>query len=352
MGRDILPHIAAGMIPAGTKQMAFGIGRRQFISVLGGASLNWSLAARGQPVERRRHIAVLMGGLVQGDVEGQAEVAALEEGLKQAGWIVGGNIEVDYRWPGATPDRMRDAAKEVANTHPDLVLARSTPGTVPLMNTDLPVVFVLVADPIGSGFIKSFAKPGGDFTGFTNLEPTVGGKWLALLKEAAPAITRVALLFNPVTAPYAELYLQSAEQAAQTAGVVLKPSLVGNPSDIETALAALAGEGGGLIVIADVFLLEHRDFIIELAARLRVPAIYGNQTCVPNGGLMSYAVNYPDIFGRAANYVDLILKGAKPADLPAQLPTRFELALNIRTAKALDLTFPQILLATADEVIE
>jgi putative ABC transport system substrate-binding protein len=326
--------------------------RREFIALIGSAAVAWPLGARAQPVERRRHIAVLMGGLVQGDVEGQAEVAALEEGLKQAGWIVGANIEVDYRWPGATPDRVRAAAKEVVDTRPDLVFSRSTPATASLKNSNLPVVFVLVANPIEAGFIKSFAKPGGNFTGFANLEPSVGGKWLAFLKEAAPAITRVAFLFNPVTAPFAELYLRSVEQAAQTAGVALKPSPVGNPSDIETALAALAGEGGGFIAINDTFLNEHRDFIIALAARLRLPAIYANQTCVPNGGFMSYAVNYPDIFRRAANYVDLILKGAKPADLPSQLPTRFELALNLRTAKALGLTFPQMLLATADEVIE
>ena len=332
--------------------MAIGIGRRRFISVLGGATVAWPLGARAQPVERKRHIAVLMGGLVQGDVEGQAEVTALEQGLKQEGWIIGSNIDVDYRWLGTAPDRVRAAAKEVADTHPDLVVTRSTPVTASLMNTNLPVVFMLVADPIGSGFIQSFAKPGGNFTGFANVESSIGGKWLALLKEAAPSVTRVALLFNPVTAPYAEVYLRSAEQAAQTAGVVLKPSPVGNASDIETALAALAGEGGGIIVIADTFLLERRDFVIELAARLRLPAIYPTQTCVPNGGFMSYAVNYQDIFRRAANYVDLILKGTKPADLPAQLPTRFELAVNLRTAKALGLTFPQTLLATADEVIE
>lgn len=331
--------------------MAIGIGRRKFISALGGVAIAWPLAVRGQPVERKHHIAVLMGGLAQSDELGQAEVAAFEQGLKQAGWIVGGNIEIDYRWLGAAVDRMPAVAKEVADTHPDLVFARSTPATATLRDANLPIVFVLVADPIGSGFIESFAKPGGNFTGFTNVEPSIGGKWLALLKEAAPAIKRIAILFNPVTAPFAALYLRSAEQAAQQAGVVLKPSPVGRPTDIETVLASLAGEGG-IIFINDIFLQAHRDFIIELAARHRLPAIYANQTCVPNGGLMSYAVNYPDIFQRAANYVDLILKGAKPADLPTQLPTRFELALNLMTAKALGVTFPQALLATADEVIE
>jgi putative tryptophan/tyrosine transport system substrate-binding protein len=331
--------------------MAIGIGRRQFISTLGGVAVAWPLAARAQPVERKRHIAVLLGGLAQGDAQGQEEVGAFEEGLKQAGWIVGGNIEIDYRWLGAAADRMPAVAKEVADTHPDLVFTRSTPATATMRDANLPVVFVLVADPVGSGFIQSFAKPGGNFTGFTNVEPSVGGKWLALLKEAAPAIKRVALLFNPVTAPFAALYLRSAEQAAQQADVVLKPAPVGSPTDIEAVLGSLAGEGG-FIFIADIFLQVHRDFIIELAARHRLPAIYANETAVPNGGLMSYAVNYPDIFQRAAHYVDLILKGAKPAELPSQLPTRFELALNLKTAKALGLTFPQMLLATADEVIE
>src|SRR5579862_7432457 len=208
--------------------MAIDIGRREFVTALGGAAA-WPLATRAQPVERKQHIAVLMGGLAQGGAQGQEEVAALEEGLKQAGWIVGGNIEIDYHWPGTAPDRLRAAAKEVADTRPDLVLSRSTPATASLMSTNLPVVFVLVADPIGSGFIKSFAKPGGNFTGFANIEPSVGGKWLAFLKEAGPAITRVAFLFNPVTAPFAELYFRSAEQAAQAAGVVLKPSPVGSP---------------------------------------------------------------------------------------------------------------------------
>jgi putative ABC transport system substrate-binding protein len=332
--------------------MAIGIGRRRFIYALGGASLAWPLGARAQPVERRRHIAVLMGGFERGDVEGQAEVAALEGGLKQAGWIVGSNIEVDYRWPGAAPDRVRAAAEEVADTRPDLVVSRSTPATTSLMSTNLPVVFVLVADPISSGFIQSFAKPGGNLTGFANVEPSIGGKWLGLLKEAAPSVTEVALLFNPETAPFAEIYLRSAEQAAQTASVVLKPSAVSSPRDIETALTTLTGELGGFIAINDIFLVKNRDFIIELAARLRLPGIYGSPSFVQSGSLMSYAVNYPDIFRRAANYVDLILKGAKPADLPSQLPTRFELTLNLRTAKALGLTFPQTLLATADEVIE
>jgi putative tryptophan/tyrosine transport system substrate-binding protein len=325
--------------------------RREFITLLGGA-VAWPIKARAQQTERKRDIAVLLGGFAEGDIEAQAEVAAFEQGLKEAGWNIGANIEVDYHWPGAAPDRIRATAKVIADTRPDLVVTRSTPATAALMNTNLPVVFTLVADPIGSGFIQSFAKPGGNVTGFTNVEPSTGGKWLALLKEIAPAVNRVGMLFNPVTAPYAEVYLRSAEQAAQTLGAVLKPSPVGNPSDIETALATLAGEGGGFLILNDIYLGEQRDFIITLAARYRLPAIYPVKTFVPSGGLMSYAVDYPDIFRRAANYVDLILKGTKPADLPVQLPTRFELAVNLKTAKALGLSVPQTLLATADEVIE
>ncbi len=176
--------------------------RREFITLLGGGVVAWPLAARAQQTEERRHIAVILGGLASDDKEGQAEVAAFEEGLKQAGWNIGGNIEIDYRWPGAVPERVRTAAKEIADAHPDLVLTRSTPATTPLVNTDLPVVFTVVADPLGSGFIKSFAKPGGHLTGFANYEPSTGGKLLALLKEVAPALKRVELLFNPATAPY------------------------------------------------------------------------------------------------------------------------------------------------------
>lgn len=326
--------------------------RREFIVLVSGAAMAWPIASRGQQVERRQHVAVLLGGLTPDDFEGQAEVAALEDGLKQAGWKIGSNIDVDYHWLGVAPDQMRATAKEIADDRPDLVLTRSTPATASLMNTSLPVVFTLVADPIGSGFIQSFVKPAGNFTGFTNLEPSIGGKWLALLKEAAPAVNRVALLFNPVTAPYVEVFRRPAERAAQRLSVMLKSTPVGSPGDIDTALAAFAGEGSGFIQIPDIFLAKQRDHIVALAARYELPAIYGTDTFVPNGGLMSYAVNYPDIFRRAANYVDLILKGAKPADLPVQLPTRFELAVNLRTAKALRLTIPQTLLATADVVIE
>lgn len=326
--------------------------RRELIALLGGSAAAWPLRASAQQPSRTRHIAVLLGGLEQGDVEGLAELAAFNDGLKQAGWNVGANIEVDYRWPGADPNRLRAVANEVADTHPDLVLTRSTPATAPLMSMDLPVVFTLVSDPLGSRFIQSYANPGGHITGFTNVEPSVGSKWLSLLKEAAPRVTHIALLFNPQTAPYVEVYFHAAEQAAQTLSVVLNPTPVRNVGEIDTTLAALAGDSGGFFVMPDISMADHHDLLIELAARHHLPAIYPSAIFVPHGGLMSYVVDYPDIFRRAASYVDLILKGTKPADLPVQLPTRFQLALNLKTAKSLGLSFPQTLLAIADEVIE
>jgi putative tryptophan/tyrosine transport system substrate-binding protein len=270
--------------------------RREIVTLIGGAAA-WPLLVRAQQLERTRHVAALMGGLAPDDIEGQAEIAAFEDGLKQAGWVIGRNIEIDYRWPGVDLDRMRAAAREIADTHPDLVLSRSTPATTALINTNLPVVFVLVADPVGSGFIQTLAKPGGNFTGFTNLEASVVGKWLFLLKDAAPTVTRIAVLFNPETAPYAEVFMRSTREAAHSLNVVTQPAPFTNDGDIETALTALAAKGGGgLIGLFDTSVNNRRDLIISLAARLRLPAIYPNHTFVASGGLMAYVIDYPDIF--------------------------------------------------------
>jgi len=327
--------------------------RRDLLKSIAGISATWPLAARAQQCEPMRHIAVLMGGVESGDIEGQAEVAAFEDGLKQAGWNIGGNIEVVYHWPGAVLDRVRDAAKEIVDARPDLVVSRSTPATSVIINKGLPVVFVLVADPVGSGFIQSLVKPGGNITGFAVFETSVGGKWFELLKEAAPTVSRVALLFNPTTAPYADGYLRSAQAAAQKLGASVIPAPCRSTADIEAAFAARAREdAGGIIIINDTYLAEHRDVVIRLAARYLLPAIYPAPIWVPSGGLMAYAVDYLDILRRAANYVDLILKGAAITDLPVQLPTRFTLMLNLKTAKALGLTIPQTLQVAADEVIE
>jgi putative tryptophan/tyrosine transport system substrate-binding protein len=326
--------------------------RREFIALAGGVAVGWPLDAYAQQPSRTRRIAVLLGGLEQGDVEGQAEVAAFNDGLKQAGWNVGSNLEIDYHWPGAEIDRIRAAAKKIIDSHPDLVLTRTTPATAELVSANLPVIFLIVADPIGSGFIRSFAQPGGDFTGFTNIEQSVAGKWITLLKETVPTITKVALLFNPTSAPFAESYVKPAQEAAQSLNVDAFGIPVTTPEEIETVLSRLADEGGGFACIPDIFLANNRALIIAHAARHHLPAVYASPTFTPQGGLMAYFIDYPDLFRRVANYVDRILKGAKPADLPVQLPTRFALSLNLKTAKALGLSFPQTLLATADEVIE
>lgn len=329
--------------------------RRQFLTLAGGAiaAPTLPLAAHAQQREQKRRVAVLMGGLTSGDASGQDEAAALEAGLKELGWKPGGNIELDYRWPGAELDAVRAAANEIANLRPDLVVSRSTPATSALMTTGLPIVFVLVVDALGSGFVQNLGHPGGNVTGFSNFEATVGGKWLGLLKEAAPAVSHVALLFNPATAPFAGGYLNSAEAAAQSLGVTLIAARCTSAADIEPALAARAHEaGGGLIIITDTFLTEHRDLILELATRYRLPAIYGASAFIPGGGLMAYSADYPDIYRRAAGYVDRILHGTRPGDLPVQEPAKYSLSINLKTARAIGLTLPQPLVARADVVIE
>jgi putative tryptophan/tyrosine transport system substrate-binding protein len=327
--------------------------RREFITLLGGAAAAWPRAARGQPHEQKRRVAVLMGGLLSSDRAGQAEVTALEDGLTELGWKPGGNIELDYRWLGAELDQVSVAANEIAAMRPDLVVSRSTPATAAIVNRGPPVVFVLVADPIGSGFVHDLGRPGGDVTGFTVFENSVGGKWLELLKEAAPTVTQVSLLFNPATAPFAEGYLRSAQTAAHTLGATVIPAPCGSAADIEGAFASRTHEkGGGIIVIFDIFLVEHRDLLVGLAIRHRLPAIYASQIYVPNGGLMSYAADYPDIFRRTASYVDRILRGAHPGDLPVQEAAKFILSINLKTAYAIGLTLPQSLISRADEVIE
>jgi putative ABC transport system substrate-binding protein len=326
--------------------------RRDFISFLGGAAAPWPFAARAQR-EQKRRVAVLMGGLVSGDANGQAEAGALEDALQERGWRQGGNIEVAYGWPGAALDSVRAAASEIAGSRPDLVVSRSTPATSALMSAGLPTVFLLVADPIRSGFVQNLAHPGGNVTGFTNFEASVGGKWLELLKEAAPNVMHVTLLFNPQTAPFAETYLHATQAAAQTLSVTVTPAPSTSTAELESAVAAAAATpGGGIIAIFDTFLAEHRDFLVAQAARYRLPAIYGSKMFAPSGGLLSYASDYPDIFRRAADYVDRILRGTRPGDLPVQEPAKFTLSVNLKAAAAIGLVLPQALITRADEVIE
>ena len=326
--------------------------RREFIALLGAAASNWPLAARAQR-EQKRRVGVLMGGLLSGDANGQAEAGALDNALQELGWRQGSNIELGYRWPGAELDAVRAAASEIAASRPDLVVSRSTPATSALMSAGLPTVFLLVADPLRSGFVQNLAHPGGNVTGFTNFEASVGGKWLELLKEAAPSVTHVTLLFNPQTAPFAESYLHAAQPAAQTLGVTVAPAPSTSTAELESAVAAAAATpGGGMVAMFDTFLAEHRDFLVALMARYRLPAIYGSQIYAPSGGLMAYASDYPDIFRRAADYVDRILRGARPGDLPVQEPAKFTLSVNLKAAAAIGLALPQALITRADEVIE
>ncbi len=327
--------------------------RRDFIKGSASSAIWWPVAARAEPPEQKRRVVVLMGGLLSDDSGGQAEAAALEAGLTELGWKLGGNIEFEYRWPGAELDQVSIAVNEIIGLRPDLVVSRSTPATAIMMNRGLPIVFLLVTDPIFSGFVPSLRRPGGNATGFSLFESSVGGKWLSLLKEAAPATSRVSLLFNPETAPFADGYRRSAEAAAPTLGITVISAPCGNAGHIEGAVAEQAREnGGGIIGIPDTFINEHRDLIIELAARYHVPAVYGIRDFVPRGGLLAYSADFVAIFSRAAGYVDQILRGARPGELPVQAPDKFTLSVNLKTAGAIGLILPQNLIARADEVIE
>jgi putative tryptophan/tyrosine transport system substrate-binding protein len=278
-----------------------------------------------------------------------------ERALQELGWTGGRNIRIDYRWAPGYVEQTRAAAAELLRLAPDMILAHATQATAALQQATrtVPVVFVAVSEPVAQGFVKSLAHPGGNITGFTNLEPTLGAKWLELLKEIAPRVTRVAVLYNPNTAPYATLFSRSAEVVAQKMAVELTAAPVHEPAEIESALAMLGREpGGGLIIAPDPFTSARRKLIFDLAARYRVPAISAFRYLSNEGGLVSYGVDVRDQFRQAAAYVDQILRGGKPADLPVQQPTKFELVINLKTAKALGLAVPSTLLARADEVIE
>jgi putative ABC transport system substrate-binding protein len=327
--------------------------RREFISLLGGAAA-WPLAARAQQADRMRLIGVLMA-YAESDPEGQAWVAAFRERLQKLGWVEGHNIRIATRW--ATPDveAMQRFAKELVALQPDLILSQSTPTTAALLQhtRTIPIIFANIADPVGSGFVASFSRPGGNATGFVLFEPTMAGKWLELLKEIAPRVNRVAFLFNPATATYFEYYTTPFKAAAASFGVEAIAAPVHDRSELESAFAAQAHEpNGSLIVLPDSFLNAHSVEITSLAARYRLPAVYPYRLYTKVGGLLSYGNDVFDNYRRAAGYVDRILKGEKPGELPVQAPVKFELVLNLKIAKDLGLTLPPTLLARADEVIE
>jgi putative ABC transport system substrate-binding protein len=293
--------------------------------------------------------------VVQEDPGGPADVMAFRHGLADLGWIEGRNIHVEFRWPGGDIDRVQTLAKELVGLRPDVLIGRSTPTTAALKQetTTIPIIFVNVTEPAEQGFVQSLARPGGNITGFTNFEASIGGKWLQLLKEVDPRIARVAVIFNPQTAPFAGLFLRSVESAAPTFAVEAVAMPIQSDADIETALSMFAAQpSSGLIAIPDSFTGQHRDLIIALAARYRLPALYAIPSATPSGGLMAYAVDTRDTMRRAAGYVDRILKGAKPADLPVQQAARFQLSINLKTAKAIGLDVAPNLAARADEVIE
>jgi putative ABC transport system substrate-binding protein len=287
---------------------------------------------------------------VKDDPGGLADMAAFRQGLAELGWIEGQTIQIESRWPGSDIERVGALAKELVALNPDVLLARSTPVTAALKGetTSIPIVFVAVAEPSESGLVQNLARPGGNITGFTNFEGSIGGKWLQLLKEVDPRIARVAVIYNPQTAPYAGSFLRSVGSAAPTLGIEAIDMPVQSEADIETTVANFARHpGAGLVAIPDSFTGQHRALIIALTARYGVPALYSTLSFTPSGGLMAYSVDTRDLMQRAATYVDRILKGGKPADLPVQLPAKFELSINLKTAKALGLALPDMLIARA-----
>jgi putative tryptophan/tyrosine transport system substrate-binding protein len=326
--------------------------RREFIAGLAGAAA-WPVVARGQQADRIRHVGALMNG-DPGDAVGQGDLTAFRQGLKELGWIEGRNIDIELRWPGGDVERAQTFAKELVGLRPDVVLARTTPAVDALKKetSTIPIVLVNVVEPVEQGFVQSLARPGGNITGFTNFEESVGGKMLQLLKEVDPRIKRVAVIYNPQTAPFGGLYFRSMESAASVLAVETVTLLVQSAADIEAAITAFARQpGGGVVAIPDSFTVHHRDLLIALAARNGLPTIYA-YIQASMGGLMTYTVDTRDLMHRAAGYIDRILKGEKPAELAVQQPARFNLVINLKTAKALGLTVPQTLLVAADEVIE
>jgi putative ABC transport system substrate-binding protein len=328
--------------------------RRQFIALLGGA-VAWPLAALAQSGPQRR-VGVLMNGAAT-DAESQSYMAAFVQGLRQLGWVEGQNLRVDIRWNAGDAALARTYAAQLIGLMPDVILAVTTVNLeiVRQATSTAPVVFVQVSDPVAQGFVASLPKPGGNLTGFSGTEFSVGGKWLDLLKEIAPGLERVAIMFNPDTAPQAKFFMRSIEAAASSLRVQSVVVPVRATADIEHAFESLArAPNGGLILTTDPFTYLRQQLIAELASRHRLPAISWVPDFPKNGGLMSYSanVNFLDQYRRAAGYVDRILKGEKPGDLPVQAPTKYELVINLKTAKALGLEIPPTLLATADEVIE
>jgi putative ABC transport system substrate-binding protein len=337
--------------------LAIELGRREFISAFGsvlGAASVWPFAARAQPADKMRRVGVLPAGYLQTDPEGQARIAALLDTLGKRGWNGGRNVQVDVHWSSNAIERIREEATAVVASAPDAIVVSSNAGlsAVLKLNKTIPTVFVQVSDPGGSGFVSSLARPDGNITGFQNFEPAMGGKWLGLLKEAAPAVTRVAVILHPDTAVHFE-FLREAEAVAASLQIQLSAIKVSNDEESERGIAGFAETpGGGLIILPHPGNINNRALLIASAARLGLPAIYPFRYFAADGGLMSYGFDQIEQWRGAAGYIDRILRGARPADLPVQAPTKYDLVLNLRAARALGLAISPPLLATASEVIE
>lgn len=329
--------------------------RREFIALIGGAAVGWQTAVRAQQRSDKMQLVGMLMAFAESDPVAQSMATTFRSALAKLGWREGSNVRIELRWAGGSdPDRINTLASELADLHPDAILGQTTPVIKALSRKmpKSPIVFITVSDPIGSGFAENFARPGGNITGFTVDDSAEGGKWVELLKQIAPDTTRMALLFNPAGPPL-QFYMPAIQAAASSFNVHVNVVTIYAKDEIEVAIAKEAHDrGGGLIVMPNAFNTTNRELIIELAARYRVPAIYFSAYCARSGGLISYGSDYAEQSRQAAGYVDRILNGTKPADLPVQAPTKFELLINLKTAKALGLNVPPTLIAIADDVIE
>jgi putative ABC transport system substrate-binding protein len=328
--------------------------RREFIALLGGAAATWPLAANAQSTAQMRLVGVLWGGLTPGTPAANLALATFIKGLHDFGWREGDNLKVEHRWVTSGLEQGKALARELVNLRSDVIVVNSSPLLAALLGESrtIPIVFVRVADPVGQGLITSLSQPGGNVTGFTNFEFSMGGKWLELLKDVAPRTERVAILFNPNTMPYS-LFVRSIETASPSFALKIQQSPAQSVSDLERIVSEFAREpNGGLLILPDIFTIEHRQVIIGMAARHTLPAIYPYALFAKDGGLISYGIDAISVYRDATTYVNRILRGEKPADLPVQAPNKFELVVNIKTAKVLGLIVPPALLTSADEVIE
>jgi putative ABC transport system substrate-binding protein len=332
------------------------VNRRELIALLGASAVTWPwAAASAQQRDGKRRLGVLMGGVLANDSEGQAWAAALMEGLGALDWREGGNLRIDWRWPGSDLALFERYAAELVTLGPDVIVCSASPAVAALRRhtTTLPIIFAVVVEPVIQGFVEGLARPGGNITGFSAYDPPMAGKWLEMLTQLNPPVERVAVLHHPATTPYADSMLLTIEAAAKTLAVAVRAAPVQDESEIDGMMTALAREQhSGLLVLPSAFTVRHRDAIVAAAARHRVPAVYPFREFATSGGLMFYGVNHPELFRRSASYVDRILKGDRPADLPVQAPTKFELIFNLKTATALGVTVAPSALGTADQVIE